>query len=147
MTDQKIITFFIDRCLGSKCIPDKLIEKGISVEIHDNHFAKDAKDTEWLPIVGNNKWVILTKDTRIGKNTLEKIAVASAKIKMFTFASQDIRGEEMAEILLKSITKIQEFVRKNDAPFIAKIYRDAKLKMWKDHITLNNELNSYLNSD
>lgn len=147
MTEPKIITFFIDRCLGSKCIPEKLIERGISVEIHDNHFDKAAKDTKWLPIVGDKKWVVFTKDTRIGKNTLERIAVASAKIKMFTFASQDIRGEEMAEILLNSITKIQEFVRKNDAPFIAKIYRDAKLKMWKDHIALNNELNSHIKSD
>ena len=140
MTEQKNITFFIDRCLGNKDIPDKLKEKGISVEIHDDHFPKDAKDTEWLPIVGVKQWVIFTKDKNIGKNTLEKMAVARAKIKMFTFASQKIKGEEMAETLLKSITKIQEFVRKNDAPFIAKIYRDGSLNLWKDHITLNNEL-------
>lgn len=134
------ITFFIDRCLGSKSIVTELRNFGIAVEIHDDHFPKDAQDIDWLPEVGKRQWVILTKDARIGKNQLERIAVTTAGIKMFTLASQNLTGKDMADIFLKSITKMQEFVRQHPAPFIAKVYRDGRVEMWKDAQTLLDEI-------
>ncbi len=38
MTTPKSITFFIDRCLGTGTVPEKLRNAGILVEIHDEHF-------------------------------------------------------------------------------------------------------------
>jgi predicted nuclease of predicted toxin-antitoxin system len=140
MTEPESITFFIDRCLGSKRIVEKLKSAGISVEIHDDHFGKSAKDIDWLPEVGKRGWVVLTKDSSIAKNFLERIAVARAGIKMFAFASQSVSGEEMATIFLNTIVSMQEFVHKHPAPFIAKIYRDGRLDMWKNHEALMEEL-------
>ncbi|WP_420807058.1 hypothetical protein [Trichormus azollae] len=77
----------IDRCLGEKSIPDILRAAGISVEIHDNHFDKRALNVDWLPQVGGKGWIVLTKDDKISKNQLERIAVACAQIKMFVLAS------------------------------------------------------------
>jgi hypothetical protein len=57
MTQPKSITFFIDRCLGSKLIVEKLRDAGITVETHDDHFDKDAKDVDWLPSVGQRDWM------------------------------------------------------------------------------------------
>lgn len=139
MTQPQSITFFIDRCLGNKCIVETLRAAGLTIEIHDEHFAKGAQDVEWLPEVGKRGWVVLTKDGKISNNRLERIAVARAQIKMFTFASQSLLGEEMAAILLKAAVQIQRFVRKHPAPFIAKIYRDGKIVMWKDNDTLFKE--------
>jgi hypothetical protein len=152
------ITFFIDRCLGSKGIVTDLRSSGIAIEIHDDHFAKDAIDVDWLPEVDQRKWVILTggnaeetsaystpvltKDARIGRNHLERMAVTNAGIKMFTLASQNLSGRDMADIFLESITKMQEFVRKHPAPFIAKVYRDGRVEMWKDAQTLLDESKS-----
>jgi len=143
MTQPRSLTFFIDRCLGSKEIAGSLRQGGITVEIHDDNFAKDAQDVDWLPQVGQRGWIILTKDANIGKRTLERIAVASARIKMFTLTRQDLSGEDMVAIFLKAIVPMQEFVRKHPAPFIAKIYRDASIKPWKDHQALLEELNQY----
>ena len=140
MTDIQSITFFIDRCLGNKCIVETLRKLGVNVEIHDEHFGQGAQDVDWLPEVGKRGWVVLTKDSSIGKNMLERMAVTRAEIKMFAFASQSISGKDMAAILLKEITLMQEFVRKNPAPFIAKIYRDGKISVWKDNQTLLKEL-------
>ena len=134
------IRFFIDRCLGSKRIVTALKSSGIAVEIHDDHFAKDAQDVDWLPEVGKQGWVVLTKDAKISKNHLERMAVTNAGISMFTLASQNLSGKEMADIFLKSVSKMQEFVRKHPAPFIAKVYRDGRVEMWKDAQTLLNEL-------
>ena len=119
---QEII-FFIDRCLGKKHIATVLKNSGIAVEIHDDNFGQNAQDVDWLPEIGRRGWVVLTKDAKISKNHLERMAVTNAGIKMFTLASQNLSVKEMADIFLKSITKMQEFVRTHPAPFIAKVYR------------------------
>ncbi|MBG1267751.1 hypothetical protein [Nostoc sp. WHI] len=138
------MTFFIDRCLGSRCIVETLQSAGINIEIHDKHFDKGAQDVDWLPEVGKRGWVVLTKDANIGKHTLERIAVARAQIKMFALASQSLSGSDMAAIFLKAIVSMQEFVREHPAPFLAKIYRDGKVSMWKDNQMLIEELKKFL---
>ncbi|MTJ09777.1 hypothetical protein [Anabaena sp. UHCC 0204] len=52
MTQPQSITFFIDRCLGKKSIPETLRTAGITIEIHDDHFDKGALDVDWLPQEG-----------------------------------------------------------------------------------------------
>jgi len=69
MKQPQTITFFIDRCLGKRFILEKLKSAGISIEIHDDHFAQDAQDVDWMPEVGKKGWVILTKDNKISKNS------------------------------------------------------------------------------
>jgi uncharacterized protein with PIN domain len=59
--------FFVDRCLGGKRLPESLRLLGIRVEIHDDHFAKDALDKDWLPQVASKKWIIFTKDIATAK--------------------------------------------------------------------------------
>lgn len=132
MTQPQSITFFIDRCLGNKFIVETLRKAGITIEIHDEHFDKGAQDIHWIPEIGKKGWVVLTKDANIGKNSLERIAVANAQVKMFVLASQGLSGKDMATIFLKVIVPMQEFVRKHPAPFIAKIYRDGSITLWKD---------------
>jgi PIN like domain len=70
MTEFESITFFIDRCLGNKLIVETLRGAGLTVEIHDDHFGKNAPDVDWIPEIGNRGWIILTKDARIGKNRI-----------------------------------------------------------------------------
>ena len=38
---------------------------GLYVEVHDDHFAQDAPDSEWLAAVGRNNWIVITRDERI----------------------------------------------------------------------------------
>jgi predicted nuclease of predicted toxin-antitoxin system len=111
MIQPQSITFFVDRCLGSKSIVETLRSTGINIEVHDTHFDKGAQDVDWLPEVGKKGWVVLTKDANIGKHTLERIAVTRAQIKMFVLASQSLSGSDMAAIFLKAIVAMQEFVR------------------------------------
>lgn len=44
MNEVRAPTFFIDRCLGNKLIVETLRGAGVSVEIHDDHFAQAAQD-------------------------------------------------------------------------------------------------------
>ncbi len=40
-------TFFVDRALGTLTVAEALRTAGCRVEIHDRHFAQDARDAEW----------------------------------------------------------------------------------------------------
>jgi 5S rRNA maturation endonuclease (ribonuclease M5) len=144
MTEFELTTFFIDRCLGNKLIVETLRSAGVNVEIHDDHFGKNTQDVDWIPEIGKRGWVILTKDARIGKNKIERLAVADARVRMFVLVSQNLSGADMANILLKAIPEMQKFILKNIAPFIAKVDRDSKVKVWKDNLALLSELDNFL---
>jgi predicted nuclease of predicted toxin-antitoxin system len=136
------ITFFIDRCLGSKRVVAALREAGLTVEIHEDHFAPDALDVEWLPQVGEREWVVLTKDANISRRTLEKMAVARAGIRLFISASQNLASSEMIDILVQAIKPMENLIHNHPAPFIAKIYRNHQVAMWRSCEELLSELNS-----
>jgi predicted nuclease of predicted toxin-antitoxin system len=140
MTQPQSLTFFIDRCLGSKRIVAALRQVGLTVEVHEDHFAPDAPDVEWLSHVGQWGWIVLTKDANIARRSLEKIAVTRADIRLFALTSRNIASAEMIDILCKAIVPMQNLIRKNPAPFIAKIHRDGRLEMWRDREALLKEL-------
>ena len=65
--------FFIDRSLGRKIVADALRQAGAEVHVHGDHFPPDARDEEWLRVVGQRGWIVLTKDKMIryrGPNSL-----------------------------------------------------------------------------
>ncbi|MGB3614160.1 MAG: hypothetical protein WBA10_10225 [Elainellaceae cyanobacterium] len=132
-------TFFIDRCLGGKSLAQALRNLNIAVEVHDDHFAKNALDVDWLPAVGARGWIVLTKDGRIGKRTLERMAVANANVKMFVLASQNLSGADTVAAFTKAVATMQRFTRDNPAPFIAKVYRDGRVSGWKSADELREE--------
>jgi hypothetical protein len=71
-------TFFVDRSLGGKILADALKAAGERIEIHDDHFPKDATDELWLAKVCAKGWVILSKDDRIRRNPVERQAARLA---------------------------------------------------------------------
>jgi predicted nuclease of predicted toxin-antitoxin system len=134
------VTFFIDRCLGSKRIVAALRQAGLTVEIHEDHFAPDALDVEWLPQVGEWGWVVLTKDANISRRTLEKMAVARAEVRLFILAAQNLASADMIDILVQAIKPMEKFICNYPAPFIAKIYRDHRVELWRSRVELLSEL-------
>ena len=56
------VTFFIDRSLGREKVPNALRQAGAKVVVHDDIFANDAPDEEWLAAAGKSKWVVWGDD-------------------------------------------------------------------------------------
>lgn len=126
------LTFFIDRCLGRKHVPDALRKAGANVELHDDHFPQNAVDEVWLHKAGKEKWVALTEDSRIRYRELGKQAVKQSGVRLFVLVSTTIKGEQMAEAFSLALNKITRMARKNRGPFIAKVYKDGKVSLWID---------------
>jgi predicted nuclease of predicted toxin-antitoxin system len=126
-----VTTFFIDRALGRKSVPDALKLAGANVEIHGDRFPPESPDVDWLPVVAQEGWVVLTKDVNIGRRYLEILAIAQHGAKVFVLTSGNLKSKEMADIFVGALDKIEAFSQHHDAPFIAKINRQGKITMWK----------------
>ncbi len=58
-----------------KQFPNLLLQAGLTIEKHADHFADIAKDEEWLTEVGRHGWYAITHDQRIRYKPNEKAAV------------------------------------------------------------------------
>ena len=98
-----------------------------NVEAHDAHFAQNTPDIEWIPQVVKRKWVILTGDKCIARNSLEIDALMTAGGQAYLPKGQ-MRPSEFAECIIKTRVKLIRHYRKNNkykkAPYIAKIKRN-----------------------
>jgi predicted nuclease of predicted toxin-antitoxin system len=121
------LTFFLDRSLGKELIATALREAKVLVEVHDDQFAPNAKDEEWLAEVGRRGWIVLTKDRRFHTRVLEIDAIARTKAKVFKLTAANIQGADMAAIFLKAIRKISRVAVGNPGPFIATVSKSGKV--------------------
>ena len=99
---------------------------GLHVEVHDDHFRQDALDPEWLKAVGEENWIVVTRDERIRYRVAEKQAMRHAKVRAFVLAAQgNLRAEMLAQNFLEALPKMRRVVEKQKPPFIAKISRSG----------------------
>jgi len=114
-------TFFVDRSLGAAFVAGALRSAGHAVAVHDDHFAPDATDSDWLTAVGVRGWVVLTKDARIRTNSLEREMLLSANVAAFILGRGDMKGPEMATAFLTALPRMAKVLRRWDVPIVATI--------------------------
>jgi predicted nuclease of predicted toxin-antitoxin system len=119
-------TFFIDRCLGDRVLAEGLRAQSLTVRIHKDHFAPDAKDEDWLREVGRRRWVVLTKDKMLRYRETEIAALLAAKVRAFVLTSGNLRADEMAEAFVKALPRMQRLLKKMKGPFVARVTRGGK---------------------
>lgn len=113
--------FFIDRSLGVEPIKTELINCGLVVEIHDDHFARDEEDRVWLKAVGERGWIVLTKDQRLRYRPLEIGALRASNARVFVLTAGNLRGSEIAAVFLAALPRICRILRSRPGPFVARV--------------------------
>jgi hypothetical protein len=121
------VEFFADRNLGRYDFPETLRAAGLTIHAHDDHFAQDAPDTAWLPSVAARGWVVLSADRVISRDPFELAAVMLSGAAMFYLVGGAARAEELARNFVNTLEKVTDFIERNPAPYIAKIYRPSPL--------------------
>ena len=113
--------FFTDRDLGRR-FPSILLDAGIRVERHEDHFRHNTPDEVWLAEVAARNWYVLTHDKRIGRNPLEIAAVMDHGCGLFV-----VIGKAPMPLLARNVVatmpRILAFIRRHEPPYIAKIHR------------------------
>ena len=87
-------------------------------------------DTEWTPVVARRGWTALTTDVRLRYNRRERDTIMGAGLGIIVLVSGRTHREK-AEIFLRSRRRIVNFIRQNEPPFIARLYRD-RIELWLD---------------
>ena len=128
---HEALTFFIDRSLGKNIISGRLRSEGVNVEVHDEHFAMNAPDEEWISSVARSGWVTVTKDRNIRYRTHELSSIRENAARVIVIRMKHGTGPEMAELLWRSMSRIASFVAATPAPFVATITSNGALrKIW-----------------
>jgi hypothetical protein len=137
--------FFVDRSLGGRVVAETLRALGEHVEVHDDHFSKDATDEVWLAEIGAKGWVILSKDDRIRRNPVERQALLASGVAAFFLGRSDLRGDQMASAFSAALTAIKKALRRFAVPFIAGVSRAGDVHVFEadgEHYTPPKRLKS-----
>jgi len=121
LTPSIEVVFFVDRSLGGRIVVDALRNAGAYVIAHDDRFAADTPDVEWLSEAGQRNWLVLTKDSAIRRNPHEKAMIRNARVRVFALTRKDLRGQEMAEIFVAALPGMLTRTAKVAAPFVFSI--------------------------
>ena len=116
------VVFFTDRDLGPT-FAQVLLDAGLNVERHEDHFGPTTPDEEWLPAIGQRQWIAITKNYRIRYQPNELDAVMRAGVGLFVVVGKNVRQKDLAENFVGVIEQVQKFLESPSPPFIAKVYR------------------------
>jgi predicted nuclease of predicted toxin-antitoxin system len=117
--------YFVDRSLGRHVVADALKAAGARVEVHDDHFPRDAADVEWLARAGREGWIVLTRDKKIRRNGIELAAVLEHSVAVFVVLKSKATGAETAQLLVRNLPRMARHLRGNRVPFIAGVAADS----------------------
>ena len=85
------------------------------------HFAPDAKDVDWLPVIASNKWPLVTRDERIRKNPAELNALRRYGIGAFFLGGKNRNRCQIIQQLVRNWPRIKELASKTSPPFAFRI--------------------------
>lgn len=115
-------TFFVDHCLGTAVVAERLRAAGAVVRtLTEAGFAQDCEDAVWLPQVAAKGWAILTKDKRIQRRQLERAALLNSQAGAFVLTGGEMRGAEIAEAFAIALPKMTKLFQTRERPFIATV--------------------------
>ncbi|MBW4511802.1 MAG: hypothetical protein KME64_35660 [Scytonematopsis contorta HA4267-MV1] len=60
------------------------------------------------------------------------MAVQSSKARVFALVSGNLTGAKMASIFVNALGSIKQIAINQPAPFIAKVYKDSTVEIWKN---------------
>lgn len=100
-----------------------LRSEGLEIHAYFEHFGeRPLPDLDWLADVGAREWVVLTHDRRIMKNRLERRAVYRHGVRLFVLRG-NLTADGLSELFLDALPKVNRFLKHNEAPFMARIWR------------------------
>lgn len=105
-------------------------EEGMQCEVHDDYLSPKASDEEWLKFASEKGWIAITKDKGIKRRKLFLHYLEEYSGRVLVITTKKQKAENMIECLLKGKNRIENFIKKNDAPFIVSISLNGMLTVY-----------------
>jgi hypothetical protein len=108
-----------------------LREIGLRIEVHHDHFGdgsvEEISDEFWIREVTRRGWVIVTRDGRIRRNPLERLAFVEAGARVFNVVNGSATALQVAEAFRKARPAIERILANQRGPFIAGLSLNGKV--------------------
>ncbi|MBN8554091.1 MAG: hypothetical protein J0L93_01480 [Deltaproteobacteria bacterium] len=121
--------FYLDECLGGKKVYEILKNAGLNVESYDSHFPRGTADEDWLPVIGQRGWILLTQDDKIRRRKNERNALRRNRVCAFIVTAGGLRGEEIGKLIVGTLPKIFRILKNTKPPLIATINRHTVVEL------------------
>jgi hypothetical protein len=108
-------------------VPEALRLAGEQIIAFNERFSSGTRDQAWLPEVGRNGWILLTKDSRIRYRRNEMQALLASKTRSFVLVSSNLPGSEIAQIFVKALPRM----KRQRPPFIAHVHKDGTVVLMR----------------
>jgi hypothetical protein len=129
---KPFILFLDENICNCQPLLESLNHAGIQYERLLARFAAGTPDSDWLPVVGKNEWVLLTVDQNIRYNELERLQVIKHGVREFVLTSGNLSGPEMAGVVTSALARMKRLCARQPAPFIATISKSGAVVLKYD---------------
>jgi hypothetical protein len=129
---EEFVLYLDENLCNCRPVLDALISNSVRYERHLQHFASGTPDRDWLPFVGQQHWVLLTRDQNIRYQGIEHTLVIRYNIREFVFKAGNLNKEDLATVLMLALPQMKRVCQKYEPPFIATITKLGVVNMRYD---------------
>jgi len=119
--------FFLDNNLSRK-LADGLKAFGEEVEHLRESFSEDAPDTAWLPYVGRNNMVLLTRDMRIRYHPVEIKSLKRHNVGAFFVTGKNLNRCRIIQLVVRKWPDMKKIAENKNPPFAYKVPWRGQIK-------------------
>jgi predicted nuclease of predicted toxin-antitoxin system len=112
-------------------VPTALSDAGFPVVAHDQLFAQNTPDEEWLAVVGKQGLIVLSADKAIRRKSNELEALRRNKVRAVFLTSGNLTAAQQADLLVRYGRKIQDHAMSAAAPAVFSLSKNGKLTKLK----------------
>lgn len=102
-------------------VAEALRERGLRVVVHDDHFPQATDDETWLPVVGARGWVLLTKDERLRRDSIQREILLGVGVRAFVLSDASLTGPAMAAAYVAALPRILKIAHAHRSGLIAHV--------------------------
>ena len=103
---------------------DALKSAGIPFTPHHDYFEQACPDVDWLPVVGNKKWAVITRDKNIRRKPNELQAFKENNvfaIVLSSGSSSQASAADTAELLVRLYPKLMRKIQAGKPPLMLSV--------------------------
>src|SRR5438128_1543570 len=121
------LVYYLDANLDGPELVKSLREAGMRCEPHRDHFAPDAADETWMPVVASKGWVIVTRDFAIKRKPTERAAWTAANATIIMLRGEKFSGADMGKMLVAAHAggRLDNYIAKRVVPMVIYLTPDA----------------------
>jgi len=91
---------------------------GANVEHAGGAFPFGTADEIWLTACGERNWIVLTRDQRIRRRVLERLAIQQSGAAVFALTAGEATAAETANVVTRLLVKFANMAVSEPKPFL-----------------------------